>query len=97
MGQRPDQIETEMEDLRHETDLILDELSRRTNPQNILQAASSRVAGRAVIHQRSEPNMLKRALWIALASGMAALGSMLFRRITAQLWQSAMHEEPPRR
>ncbi len=179
MGQRPDQIEAEIEELRHETDLIVDELTRRANPQNVLQTVAARVTegagtlvneavaeapelarrnplllngaavsgaaalgvyalstailghrsgaaereldrrpaledlgedldevvarvverakaeqGRVVIRRR-EPSMLKRVMWIALASGMAALGSMLFRRLTAQFWRSAMQEEPP--
>ncbi len=179
MGQRPSQIEAQIDDLRQETDLILDELSRRTNPQHVLQTVTSRVTDTAgtlvneavaeapeiarrnplllnaaalsataaltmyalsaavlgnrnraaereldqrnileefgedldeavaramerttagqtrVVIRRREPGMLKRVMWIALASGMAALGSMLFQRLTAQLWRSTMREEPP--
>ncbi len=179
MGQRPSQIEAQIDDLREETDLILDELQRRTNPQHILQTVTSRVTNTAgtlvneavaevpevarrnpmlvngaalsaaaaltiyalsaavlgkrsrlaereldrqdvlkefgedldeavaraierasvgrtrVVIRREEPGMLKRVMWVALASGMAALGSMLFQRLTAQLWRSTMQEEPP--
>ncbi len=45
---------------------------------------------------REEQGMLKRLLWVGVASIMTTLGSMLFKRMTASVWRSAMHEEPPR-
>lgn len=45
---------------------------------------------------REESSMVKRLLWVGLASVMTALGSMLFRRMTASFWRTAMREEPPK-
>lgn len=45
---------------------------------------------------REEPSMVKRLLWVGVASVMTTLGSMLFKRMTASVWRSAMHEEPPK-
>lgn len=39
--------------------------------------------------------MLKRLMWVGLVSIMAALGSMLFRKLAADFWRGTMHEEPP--
>lgn len=46
---------------------------------------------------RKEEGMMKRVLWAALASAMAALGSMLFKRATETAWRTTMHEEPPKK
>jgi hypothetical protein len=46
--------------------------------------------------RREQPGMLKRVLWVAIASGMATLGSMVFKRLTTVGWRKAMHEEPPK-
>lgn len=46
---------------------------------------------------RKEEGMLKRVLWAGLASAMAALGSMLFKRVTETAWRGTMHEEPPKK
>ena len=45
---------------------------------------------------KEEPTMLKRLAWVAMVSVMSALGSMLFRRLTTNVWKGTMHEEPPR-
>ena len=45
---------------------------------------------------REEPSMVKRLLWVGVASVMTTLGSMLFKRMTASVWRSTMHEEPPK-
>jgi hypothetical protein len=45
--------------------------------------------------RREQPGMLKRVMWVAIVSGMATLGSMLFKRLTSEGWRKTMHEEPP--
>lgn len=45
---------------------------------------------------KGETGMVKRLLWVAMVSVMAAFGSMLFKRLSVNLWRGAMHEEPPR-
>ncbi len=45
---------------------------------------------------REDPGMLKRVMWAGLASVMATLGSLLFRRLTASFWRTTMREEPPK-
>lgn len=45
---------------------------------------------------REEPSMVKRVLWAGLASVMATLGSLLFKRMTASMWRTTMKEEPPK-
>lgn len=47
--------------------------------------------------QRREPSMMKRLVWVGLVSVMGALSAMLFQRLSAQLWRSAVHEEPPKK
>jgi ElaB/YqjD/DUF883 family membrane-anchored ribosome-binding protein len=44
--------------------------------------------------RREQPGMLKRVLWVAIASGMATLGSMLFKRLTSEGWRKTMHADP---
>lgn len=53
--------------------------------------------GVRVVVMREEPNVVKRVLWAGLASVMATLGSLLFKRLTASMWRSTMKEEPPKR
>ncbi len=48
-----------------------------------------------VVTVREEPSMVKRLLWVGMASVMATLGSMLFKRMTASLWRTTMKEPPP--
>ena len=50
-----------------------------------------------VVTVREEPSMLKRAMWAGLVSLMATLGSLLFKRMTAGVWRTAMKEDPPRK
>jgi len=57
------------------------------------QAASSA----QLATQRGEASMFKRLLWVALVSVMGALGAMLFQRLSADLWRSTMHENPPKK
>jgi hypothetical protein len=45
--------------------------------------------------QGSEPSMLKKLLWAALAATMMAGAGLLARRISAAVWKAAMQEEPP--
>ena len=44
---------------------------------------------------RREPGMVKKLLWVAMASVMTTLGSMLFKRVSASLWRTTMKENPP--
>ena len=46
--------------------------------------------------RREKPGMLKRVMWMAFVSGMATLGSMLFKRMSSRAWEGTMHEKPPK-
>ena len=47
MGQKPDQAEREIRDLRRETDVIIDELISRANPSYVRRTVTDAVAHRA--------------------------------------------------
>jgi hypothetical protein len=86
MGEKPDQTEREIRDLRRETDIIIDELIRRANPSYIRHTVTDAVTQRAgavadsVAHQaetvasdvaRAMPEPVRRNPSVA---GGAALG-----------------------
>jgi hypothetical protein len=41
--------------------------------------------------------MLRRLLWTGLYAGLAALATLLARRVASKVWQIATGEEPPAR
>ena len=51
--------------------------------------------GHPVQIARSEPSMIKKVLWAALAATMMAGAGLLARRLSAAVWRAAMAEDPP--
>jgi hypothetical protein len=72
------------------------ERAREAIPVGIrLHAGDDDDENRTLEVQRSDPSMLKRILWAALAATMMAGAGLLARRLSAAVWKAAMNEEPP--
>jgi hypothetical protein len=46
-------------------------------------------------NERSDPGMIKKALWGALVAVMVAAGGLMARRLSVAVWRAAMNEDPP--
>ncbi|MHB1132704.1 MAG: DUF3618 domain-containing protein [Chloroflexota bacterium] len=89
----PEKANHRLQDTLH---LVRDSANRYGH--DLRQTAQALQSGQQVRvdFMKQEPSMLKRLAWIGLVSVMSALGSMLFKRLTTNVWKGTMHEEPPR-
>lgn len=50
---------------------------------------------RSATARKEAPSMVKKLLWVGMASIMTTLGSILFKRMSASIWRTTMKENPP--